>query len=93
MKNTKTNRTKRVSLLTIALIAVISFSFCACDILSEDDGSSGNSQNEPGELFSSGISAIAYGNGKFVAGGTAGRMAPSTDGVTYGITWTAVPCY
>jgi len=34
----------------------------------------------------SNISAIAYGNGKFVAGGTDGKMATSTDGKT----WTAV---
>jgi len=35
----------------------------------------------------SGIYAIAYGNNKFVAGGSGGKMATSTDGVT----WTAVP--
>ena len=34
----------------------------------------------------SNINAIAYGNGKFVAGGASGKMATSTDGVT----WTAV---
>ena len=33
------------------------------------------------------ILSIAYGNGKFVAGGTEGRMAYSTDN---GVTWTAV---
>jgi len=38
-------------------------------------------------VFSSGyIYAIAYGNGKFVAGGSNGKMATSTDGIT----WTAV---
>jgi len=35
---------------------------------------------------SSVIRAIAYGNGKFVAGGSSGKMATSTDGIT----WTAV---
>jgi hypothetical protein len=40
-----------------------------------------------GTDYPSGIVAIAYGGGKFVAGGARGKMATSTDGVT----WTAVP--
>jgi len=39
-----------------------------------------------GETYQVDINAIAYGNGKFVAGGDYGKMATSTDGIT----WTAV---
>jgi hypothetical protein len=84
MKSTKTNGAKRCSLLAIALIAVIGFSFIAC---SEDGGGSGGGtggsgsgsgwgsgwievKNNPFNKSSfSSILSIAYGNGKFVAAG------------------------
>jgi hypothetical protein len=37
-------------------------------------------------VFKTSVNAIAYGNGKFVAGGSDGQMAVSRDG---GVTWTA----
>jgi len=116
MKNTKPNGAKRRSLLAIALIAVIGFSFIAC---SEDGGGGGTQPNQPpgggGAVSGWGsgwievknnpfnkssfysILSIAYGNGKFVAAAScyddnkpAGeelyvQMGYSSDGTTWKI--------
>jgi hypothetical protein len=81
MKNTRTNGAKRNSLLAIALIAVIGFSFIAC---SDDGGGTGGGggggkswkavPNSPFDgiesgVLGEGIYTVTYGNGKFVAGG------------------------
>jgi hypothetical protein len=88
-----------IKLLGIAaIIAVIGFSFTACG----DDGGGGNPPggNNGGGGGSGGtwravanspfgeskINAIAYGGGKFVAGGASGKMAYSSDGLN----WTVV---
>jgi len=70
----------------IAIIAVIGFSFTACG---DDSGGDGN-RNLTWKYVSYNplvydIYAIAYGNGKFVAGSILGQMAWSTDGTI----WTA----
>ena len=108
MKKIKTNGAKWRGLLAIAFIAVIGFSFVAC---SDDGGGGtggggggGKSwkavTNSPFDYMIEGVSmeyinTIAYGNGKFVAGGTGyfrgadnklniyGKIATSSDGITW----------
>jgi len=85
MKNIKTNGAKSRSFLTIVFIAVIGFSFIACsdDVGGSGGGGGGKSwkavPNSPFDTITSdiweSIDTIAYGNGKFVAGGDRGYMA------------------
>jgi len=55
-------------------------------IATSTDGTTWTAIDVSGIFGGGSIRAIAYGNGKFVAGGWNGKMATSTDGVT----WTAV---
>jgi len=48
-------------------------------------GTTGNTRD--GNMNDDGIFAVAYGSGKFIVGGSEGKMAASTDGET----WTGVP--
>jgi len=80
----------------IALVVVIGFNFTTCD----DDSGGGNGNGSGGEPTEwtavadstfgtrSNIRAIAYANGKFVAGGLNGTIAIAT--LKDGETWTAV---
>jgi len=92
--------TKRNLLLGIlALLLVFAMTAVGCDNDSTDNNDNGNDNTSStgggGNLswtavtdstFVTSINAIAYANNKFVAGGQSGKMATSTDGVT----WTAV---
>jgi len=67
----------------IALVAIIGFSFAACD--DDSDGSSGVSNSGSGTwtvvsnstFGTDKINAIAFANNTFVAGGSRGRIAYS----------------
>jgi len=72
-------------IVTIALAALIVFSMTACPSPTSPSGGGGSNGGNSGGSISDmgGINSIAYGNGKFVAGGIAGVIATSTDGVTW----------
>jgi len=70
----------------ISIVTIIGFTTACKDDISDRELNGWTPINQIVFELSDQINTIAYGNGKFVAGGNGGKMAISTDGIT----WTAV---